>query len=641
MSYRYRNRVGKRGQRSTPTKTYRGTIQKNPRGFAFIIEERKLIPDCFVSTQEAAELMNGDTVEYNIRSGRRGFSAANVRITDRRRKQILGRTIPQFPGKIISSDNEVFQVYGTTPKLETWVLANIDRYPTGHSIGGVTVHRELGKTILPAHDIPVAVALFGLSDTFSKETLDEASNIGPVNPMGRRDLRGFPFVTIDGEDARDFDDAVYVESSRQAAFVLYVSIADVSYFVKKNSALDEDARKRGTSVYFTGHCIPMLPEALSNDLCSLKPHFDRLSLTCEILFDRDGTIQGARFYESIVRTACRLTYSEVQRFFDGESAIVTKLKEVMDPLKRMYRLYRLLNKARQSRWALDFELPECQVTLDVHGEPVSLERSPRFESHRMIEEFMIAANSAVARALRDAKIRTLYRVHDPPDAKSMEDTNQLLKNLGMAHRLLEPTAESFSKLLSSTRRIKGGHTLHQALLRAQKQACYHPEPNGHFALSLKDYTHFTSPIRRYPDLLVHRSLKGLIHRKTHSEERIEEDWASLGTSTSKAERCAMMAERFFTKRKQCRFLKKQLGRVYEGTLAWVSAEGAFVELPEYVIEGFLPIDQMAGMEPDDMRLRLRSCSGSKVVSIGDPISVLLASVELENNQVIFSRVHSR
>ena len=577
-----------------------GRVQKNPRGFAFLIAQgNQGIKDTYVSPAQAQSLMSGDLVEFRIRHHGRRSEAEVVRVLERATRKLLGKIRSSYQGYLLETPElDVFQITGTEKdQLGQWVIAEIEKYPDPRNMGVAKVKTKLGKSLLPEHDALITLSRFGIEERFPQSALEEATQMKAIalnevehpHPK-RKDLRDQPFVTIDGEDAKDFDDAILVtEHTGNKAFSLYVAIADVSFFVRPGSALDTEAVKRSTSTYFPGYCIPMLPEALSNDLCSLNPQTDKLALVAEVELDRNGHILGSRFYEAIIKTVARLTYTQVHSWFGGEThALPPSCQKPMESAKR---LFHLLHKKRKERGVLDFQLPECRFELDARAVPTKAYPYPQWESHQLIEEFMILANTVVAKALKDAKCPSLYRVHEAPELESIEELNQLMKSLGFSIMLKEASPIAFSEVLRQTGGKKGASTLHKAVLRAQKQARYEPDPKGHFGLALTDYTHFTSPIRRYPDLVVHRSLKRFIlQEKSTDKQRESDDLIRLGEITSERERRAMEAERFINRRKQCWFMSKRLGENFAAVISGVIAKGVFVEIVEHAIEGFVPIE---------------------------------------------------
>jgi ribonuclease R len=640
---------------------YVGKVQKNPKGFAFIIPLEPGLEDVYVSKEEAGFLMPQDVVEYEVRrEGHHRTSAKILRVVKRGQKRLVGRV--RLFGKqagVETSEGEVHLLGGKSAKefrdLEShWVIADITKYPSREDSGSVEITQVLGPELLPEHDYVIAVARFGLEDRFEMDVLINARKVvEEVVPKSlRRDLRDLPFVTIDGEDAKDFDDAVFVKSQTgPIAFILYVAIADVSSYVLPGSALERSARSRSTSVYFPGMCIPMLPELLSNDVCSLRPKIDRLTLTAEIHYDRDGQVLKTDFYESVIKTARRMTYTELQKYFDRDPKTIDEIAFLKTPLHDLRALYQRLSKLRVERGVLDFELPECRITIDERGNPVEVKPAVRQEAHRLIEEFMIAANSAVAAKLKETGTPSLYRVHDTPKLEALSEINSMLRLLGFSKRLKDLSPRSISDTLSETANLKGARMLHQSILRLQKQARYDPSPDGHFGLALADYTHFTSPIRRYPDLVVHRALKRFIKNSSKPDKQddivsgdkieIGDELALLGQETSERERRAMEAERFTLKRKQCWFMLKHVGKRYRGRVSGLIAKGLFIEIPEFATEGFLPIDTLPGdYEFDEDRLLFRQYArkenaAKNVITLGDELEFEVVDVSIEKNEITF------
>ncbi len=626
-------------------KTGRGKIQKNPRGFAVILPEDRKLDDLFVSPGQAKSLLNGDVVEFVVRHARGRPCAEIKKVVSRSQTNVVGK-LDEQRGKwiVVEPKGESYLVENLERHFQRgdWVIGQIDKYPEDNALGKVNIEHSLGKTLTPEFDIPIAIARYNLPDQFSEQALSVAK-AGRAhaealfkNPKGRRDMRRHPFVTIDGADAKDFDDAILVEiPDKGPAFRLYVAIADVSFFVTPGTALDREARKRGTSVYFPGTCIPMLPEILSNDLCSLRPREDKLALIAEIDFNREGKIIDGRFYDAIICTARRLTYDEVHEFLAGKKP---EFEDVGEPLRNAHKLFLKLLHQRKDRGVLEFDLPECKMEIGEKGEPLKVYRAPRFESHRLIEEFMIAANQVVAKQLRSQRAPALYRVHESPDPAALEDINALLKQHGVTQRLSNLSPKAIALILEETLQARGAATIHQAILRMQKQARYEPEPKGHFGLALADYTHFTSPIRRYPDLVVHRALKRLIHREKSADGE-DEEVASLGELTSERERRAMEAERFVVKRKQCWFLSKRLGQEFNGRVAGLIARGLFVEIPEFAIEGFCPVESLGVFyEHDEARACYRRRPGNETISLGDALSIKVIRVSPEEGEIEFAVV---
>jgi ribonuclease R len=644
---RRRERSGGERGPAASGRTLTGRVDKNPRGFAFLISSDRTQPDAFVSIDQARSLMSGDTVEYRLRKEGRRAAAEILRIVKRQREKLLGYLRRGREQTYVASPEGDFDLDMKTKLApDQYVLARIVEYPSGRKRGMVHVEEGLGTHLLPKHDYAIVVAQFGLAEHFGPGAIRDAENVREEGikeasqlSQGRRDMRQLPFVTIDGEDAKDYDDAILVTRGKtDGSYILYVAIADVAFFVRPGTSLDREALARGTSVYFPGFCLPMLPEILSNDQCSLRPREDKLTLHAEIHYDRVGNVVDKKFYTGVIKTAHRLTYTQVQKFFD-DPATQPQMKDVEEPMMLAKELYQRLLKKRAERGVLDFDLPETKLEVDSVGRPIAAKRSERWDSHKLIEEFMIAANSAVAEQLKTSNTPALYRVHESPDPNNLDELNQLMKALGISHKIEKATPKDFSKLLEATKGVKGVHTLHQAVLRSQRQARYEPDPKGHFGLALSDYTHFTSPIRRYPDLVVHRALRQLISKEKHSDKNRgdADSLIQLGERTSDSERRAMEAERFAVKRKQCWFMRDRLGEVYEGTISGATANGLFVEIGQYAIDGFLPIESMPGIyEFEEARKCFRKRPGHSTLSLGDSIRIQVADVSINEHRIEFA-----
>jgi ribonuclease R len=639
---------GGRGEGQKSGKVLRGRVQKNPKGFAFLVPlQHGEFEDAFVSREEAAPLLNGDTVEFTMQRRGPRASARILKIVERRSSRVIGKVTPAGRGMaVVTSNNEYFELEGDSGGVRPgdWVVAELQDFPKTNRPGTAEITESFGKFLTPKNDIAFTIARYGLPDRFSEGLLREGEKYRSLaqaeidHPAeNRRDQRDLPYVTIDGEDAKDFDDAIYVERTEKG-FTLYVAIADVSFFVRPKTQLDKEAVARATSVYFPGFCLPMLPEFLSNELCSLRPQEDKLALVAEMHFNNAGVMESSKFYSSLIKTARRLTYAQVQAFHDKDMDTMKDLFRITVPLKDAFALYAKLDDQRRQRGVLDFDLPESKIQVDKDGRPTSVAKAPRYASHKLIEEFMIAANRAVAKHLRETKALALYRVHEQPDASKLDELNQLLKNLGMPGRITEISPRSFAKVLESTAELKSAATVHQVILRLQKQARYMPEPKGHFGLALADYAHFTSPIRRYPDLAVHRALKGLTGKTGKTDKRSEgagpDDFARLGEHTSEMERRATEAERFIVRRKQCWYFLDRVGDHFDGTISGLTKNGLFVSLGEMAAEGFLPVEFLDGFwEHDERSMCLRKRPGPGILALGDAIRVQILKVTVEENQI--------
>jgi len=477
------------------------------------------------------------------------------------------------------------------------VEAEITAWPYGNEPAVGKILEVLGRADDPDVEIEVIAKKYRLPRRFPPEVALEAKNIPsevlPSEIKGREDLRGRTVVTIDGETAKDFDDAVSIERTA-LGYKLFVSIADVSHYVKEGTDLDKEAYQRGTSVYFPDRCIPMLPERISNGIASLNPNVERLTMTAEIEFDENGAPVRTSFYESVIKSSERLTYTNVKKTLTKEDPSVSgRYAHIEQDLKTMEELALKLFKRRMEQGSIDFDLPEPQIIIDIEGRPVDIVKSERNVAHRIVEEFMLSANRAVAEFFSSAKYPFVYRIHETPDAASVAEFKEFAAGLGL--RLEEKTSpKSFQRLLAAAADTPYEKLINHVLLRTMRQAVYSDKNLGHFGLAFEDYTHFTSPIRRYPDLVVHRLLKKALRKEYTAKER-ERLKASLPEITSHAsarERNAMEAEREIVDLKKVQFMKDKAGEVLPGIVSGVTSFGFFVELKDYFVEGLVHVTSL-------------------------------------------------
>ena len=479
-----------------------------------------------------------------------------------------------------------------------WVIARITRHATQLQAAQARVEKRLDPDRPVELATETAIARFDLPHEFSAAALREAQawgdRVDPAEADRREDLRTLPLVTIDGEDARDFDDAVYGEP-HPSGFRLIVAIADVSHYVRPGTAVDAEARERGTSVYFPTRVVPMLPTALSDHLCSLAPHVDRLCFAADMIISKQGALKSARFYPAVMRSAARLTYTLANAaLFEGKPAARTDLGPLVDPLLVLVDIYRALYKARNRRGALDFDAAEAEFVIDSAERVRMIELRARNDAHRLIEECMIMANVAVAQELAKARVPTLYRVHGQPEEIKLDRLVSMLSALGIDAQLPEKVAPR--DLQAITRRL--GHTaerpfVESLIVRAMQQAVYQPTNIGHFGLALSHYAHFTSPIRRYPDLVVHRTLRALLGVPGAASVRYEpEALSALGESTSKLEKRADEADRFVGTYLKCAYLRERIGQTFQGLITTVVEFGCFVQILDVSVDGLLHIDRL-------------------------------------------------
>ncbi len=488
----------------------------------------------------------------------------------------------------------------------------------------------------------IAVHTHGIPEEFSADALAQAAEARPVSADGRIDLTGLPLVTIDGEDARDFDDAVWAEPISQPgspdAWHLVVAIADVSWYVRPSDAIDRAAERRGTSVYFPDRVIPMLPEALSNDLCSLRPNENRACVACHLWIDREGNLLRYRFERALMRSAARLTYTQVQSALDGAADDVCEalLEPVIRPL---YGAFQALAAARAKRGTLEIEMPERQVRIDESGRVASISPRARYDSHRLIEEFMIAANVAAAEQLEKLRLPCMYRIHDRPDRAKLDALSDFLATLGLKlvkGQVIKP--QHFNRILSQVKEADEQAVVNEVILRSQAQAVYSPVNIGHFGLGLRHYAHFTSPIRRYADLLVHRALvRGLDLGPGALPDRFEPQMHELGERISQLERRGETAERDAVTRYMAAYLSDRVGGQFAGRIQGVTKAGLFVRLDEIGAEGLVPISTL----PDDYydhdvaRHSLVGRNFGRTYRLGDPVEIRLQEADAITGGLLF------
>ena len=634
----------------------RGGVIANAEGYGFLRPEEGG-EDLYLSPAEMRKVLHGDRVLTSVvgvdRRGRR--QGAIVEVLERRSPRLVGRVVQENGLVLVTPDDRrLHQDVLITPGKDRGarsgqiVVVEITDQPTAQRGPMGKVLAVLGERLTPSLVVEMAIASHDLPNEWPAAALRDAAEVEPsVQPAeikGRVDLRATPLVTIDGEDARDFDDAVYAEPTENG-FRLLVAIADVSHYVQPGSALDEEAYNRATSVYFPGFVVPMLPETLSNGICSLNPRVERLCMVCDMQVDRDGEVTRSKFYPAVMRSHARLTYTRVwQALGEKDADARREYADVMPQLKHLHQLYKLLAKARQKRGAIDFESREVDFRLAPSGEVVQLGAYERNDAHKLIEECMIAANVEAAKYLQKRRIPAPYRVHAPPPASKYEDLLEFLREFKLS---LPPhdqvTPGDFSALLKKVRKRPDASLIESVLLRSQSLAVYQPNDPGHFGLGLESYTHFTSPIRRYPDLLVHRAIRHALAGGKPADYRYSPaTMASLCVHCSHNERRADEAERDVDERYKCAWMEKHVGSEFDGIVAGVTSFGLFVELTESKISGLVHITQL----PNDYyhfdatrRLLTGERRGLKF-RLGDPVRVQVLRASLEDRKIDFKLVAS-
>jgi ribonuclease R len=634
-----------------------GTVSAHRDGYGFVAPSSGGGADTFIPARYMREVMHGDRVVARIERGGRGGKTEGriIRVLARAHQTVVGRyEAGRRFGYVHPADPrlgpDIFIPEGAHLGAQSGqiVIARIDVYPGQNRNAEGTVVEVLGNPDDPEVEILTLVHKYDLPNRFPDPVLAEAARVpatvGDQEREGREDLRALPFVTIDGETARDFDDAVTVRAEEGGKIRLWVAIADVGHYVKEGTPIDCEAYERSTSVYFPGSCIPMLPEALSNGICSLNPREDRLAMVAEMVFNREGKRVDSRFYPAVIRSMARLTYTEVAaRLAPEDDAEAGELHPGLLPhLREMEELALRLMAVRRRRGSLDFDLPEAEIILDLRGKAENIVRAERNIAHRLVEEFMLAANEAVAFFLTERKAPLLYRVHEPPHLEKLQAFQEFVAhfNYGLVVDADGVDARRLQQLLAEAEGKPEERMINQVLLRSMKQARYAPENVGHFGLAADHYCHFTSPIRRYPDLIVHRVLREVLEKGTlppGRKDRLQESLPEMGETTSRRERRAMEAEREIIDLKKCQFMAAKVGEEFDGYISGVTAFGFFVELKEFFVEGLVHISSVA----DDFYVyeehlhRLLGQNRRRIFQIGDEVRVGVAKVNLERREIDF------
>ncbi len=599
--------------------------------------------------------MHGDMVwvRQTDQISRGGNPEAEVAlIASRGQKQIVG-TFEDDEGAgggyVVPDDTRLYMDVLIRPgdvdgaKQGDKVVAEILQYPDGRRPLTGRVVEVLGSKEKAGTDILSIIRRMDLPDDFSKAAARQARNLNkPVTPgeiARREDLRALPCITIDGADAKDLDDAVSLVPLEGGNCLLGVHIADVSHYVTPQSPLDQEAYKRGTSVYFPDRVLPMLPKEISNGVCSLNPNTEKLTLSCIMELDPAGKVVSHRLAETVIRTRYRMTYEDVNAMFDGDKALLEQYKDIWPMLSNMGALMEKLRSRRFKRGSMDFDLAEAKLVLDKKGHTVDVKLYERGISNQMIEEFMLLANETVANHARQMGIPFLYRVHETPDKEKLQQLNTFLHTLGYGIKSLNNLRPAtLQKVLLASKGTKEEAVISRVTLRSLRKARYAPECLGHFGLAMADYCHFTSPIRRYPDLTVHRLLKAMLHGELDEKQRA--DWAQrmeeIAQHCSQRELAALEAERAADDLKKCEYMKDRIGTVETGIISGVAQYGFFVQLPN-TVEGMVRIGSMEDdyYILDEQNYRMVGRSTGKIYRLGDQVTIRVTGADLETGNVDF------
>jgi ribonuclease R len=632
-----------------------GAIVGHKDGYGFLHPDDRSDP-IFLSSRQMLEVMHGDRAAVRItgKDSRGRPEGAIVEVLERRTREVVGRLYDESGISFVVPDNPRIGHRVLVPRDRLHgaraghvVLVKLVEPPskTAQALGHVT--KVLGEHTAPGMETEIAIHSHGLPFEFPREAVAEAESFGDAvsaaAKRNREDLRELPLVTIDGEDARDFDDAVYCEPVR-GGWRLIVAIADVASYVEPGGALDKEAQHRGTSVYFPNRVLPMLPEALSNGLCSLNPRVDRLTLACDMRVTADGKVTRAQFFEGVMRSTARLTYTKVAAYLANPAAMQdAEVRAVGPQLKNLYDVFQALLRARKQRGALDFDAPELKVKFDAEGRVAALVEYPRNDAHRLIEECMIAANVQAARFLKKHRIATLYRVHGQPEAERLEQLRQFLRGFGI--HLPEGDTLQPKDLSAALERISGHEeaTLIQTVvIRSMPQAVYQPENVGHFGLALPEYAHFTSPIRRYPDLLVHRGIRHLL-RGGDASTWPYSSVAALGQQCSLTERRADEATRDALSWLKCEYMSDQIGEEFDAIVSGVVDFGLFVQVKGIQVDGLVHVTALGAdyFSRDRSGFRMVGSRGGRVFRLGDHLRVRLINVIIDERKIDFELAENR
>lgn len=618
-----------------------GTITANPKGFGFVVLD-DYEQDLRLSAYQMKQVYHGDRVKVRMLDARGDSEIVEVLES---RTTFVGRLhIGANESWIVVDDkrvcnNIIIPTVNVDNKNEQMVVVELTKKPTLKDLAEGKITKILGDYMDEGVETEAALYRNDIPVDFSEATLAETAQlpteVTAADKQGRIDITQMKLVTIDGEDSRDFDDAVYAEPTSNG-WKLVVAIADVSHYVTEGSALDTDAIDRGNSVYFPRRVIPMLPEELSNGLCSINPDVERLCMTCEMNIDTQGNLLDYKFFPAVMFSHARLTYTKVGKILeDHDAALTQEYSGVMDNLNALYDLYKALKEATTRRGVMDFDRIETQILFDDNGKIENIVATSRNDAHKLIEECMLMANQATAKFLAENEEDFLYRVHPKPTAEKVEVTRQFLTAVGLTLKGGDqPETVHFAQVLQDAKGRDDENIIKTIVLRTMKQAIYTPDNEGHFGLAFEDYTHFTSPIRRYPDLLVHRAINRVLTKNTH---RPSKKMAEMGEHMSVTERRANDATRDVEQWLKCEYMRDKVGETFDGIISGIASFGIFIELVEVYTEGMISIRDLKDdfYAFDDIHHQLKGQRTGKTFQLGDKITIQVASVNLDDRQMVF------
>ncbi len=626
-----------------------GRLQTIRSGAGFVVPEDGE-EDLFVPWQGMASAVHGDRVVARVEKRRRGQRREGriIKVLERARESIVGVYHPARNfGFVVPEDRKLTRDIFIPPGQEGGasegdvVMVRVSNWGDEHLGPAGEIERVIGPRTQAGVDVMAIVYGHGLPVEFPPEVVEEAERlrdrgITEEEMEGRRDLREELIFTIDPSDARDHDDALSITPLDEDHWRVGVHIADVSHYVREGSAIDAEALQRGTSVYLVDRVIPMLPEALSTDICSIVPGEDRLAMSLLLTVDATGRVHDHELVRSVIRSRHRISYEEAQAVIDGHGSVDPDADEA---IRSLVRISRALRERREKRGSLDFDLPEARVILNIQGEPTDIQRVLRYESHRLIEDFMLLANETIARAATKRKLPFLYRIHERPDADRLEQLSEFAATFGYrVARRGEPTPKDLQRLLTRVQGKPEANLISTVVLRSMKQARYSHENDGHFGLAADHYTHFTSPIRRYPDLVVHRLAgRAFIDGEQLPSSLREETLPTIARLSSERERVAVEAERDSVDLKKVEFMERHLGEEFSGTISGVTAFGLFVLLDDYFVEGLVHV---SNLEDDyyvylEEQLSLVGEHRRRRFQLGDRVKIQVASVNRDDRKIDF------
>jgi len=642
----------RRGDYLLPAKAdlIRGTVQGHPEGYGFVVTDEEGA-DVFLGPNEMREVLHGDRVMVRIAGlDRRGRPEGKiVEVLERANTRVVGRVLVENGVTLVVPENrrisqEILLAPGAKSKAVAGqvVVVELVEQPTRYAQPIGKVVEVLGNYADPGMEIEIALRKHELPFEFGKAAKEQTrrlpDKVRKMDWKGREDLTALPLVTIDGETARDFDDAVYCERQGRG-FRLVVAIADVSHYVTVGSALDGEAYDRGNSVYFPRRVIPMLPEKLSNGLCSLNPQVERLCMVCDMAISQTGVIKQYRFYPAVMFSKARLTYNQVAAaLYDNDPAALEIVGGLLPHLQNLDKLFRVLLKARAKRGAIDFETQETRMVFDDNGKIEKIIPESRNDAHRLIEECMLAANVCASEFLQGQEHPALYRVHEGPTPEKLAKLRDFLGEFGLQlGGGEEPRAGDYARLLESIKARPDLQLLQTVMLRSLRQAVYSPENVGHFGLAYEAYTHFTSPIRRYPDLLVHRAIKAALLGQHYTPAQENGDWEAIGMHCSMTERRADEADRDVENWLKCYYMQDRIGEEFEGSVSAVVPFGLFVALHDVFVEGLVHISDLGSdyFHFDDAQHALVGERTGQRYRLSDQVRVQLVRVNMEASKIDF------